>query len=115
MKLLDQVNLFKINSVEKTIELESLLGQEKDKISLEKNEVDDSAVAGDIVLLISNNKDENLEKRKLISYPVRKIKGRFSDVKEYQYLKMKVLYDFNLHYLDKKDSGESFLRSVKKR
>jgi len=103
MKLLDQVNLFKINNIEKTIELESLLGQKKDKISLEKNEVDDSAVAGDIVLLISNNKDENLEKRKLISYPVRKIKGRFSDVKEYEYLKMKVLYDFNLHYLGKKE------------
>ncbi len=103
MKLLDQVNLFKINNIEKTIELESLLGQKKDKISLEKNEVDDSAVAGDIILLIINNKDENLEKRKLISYPVRKIKGRFSDVKEYEYLKMKVLYDFNLHYLGKKE------------
>ena len=103
MKLLDKVNLFKINNIEKTIELESLLGQKKDKISLEKNEMDDSAVAGDIVLLISNNRDENLEKRKLISYPVRKIKGRFSDVKEYEYLKMKVLYDFNLHYLGKKE------------
>ncbi|MFW6252021.1 MAG: hypothetical protein ACOC27_02155 [Halanaerobium sp.] len=36
-------------------------------------------------------------------YPVQKIKGRFSDVKEYDYLKMKVLYDFNLHYFGKKE------------
>ena len=36
MKLLDQVNLFKINNIEKTIEVESLLGPKNEKLKLEK-------------------------------------------------------------------------------
>lgn len=103
MDLLDKVNLYKINNIEKIIETENILGEKKEKIILEKNKIDSSAAAGDIVLLIKNNKAGDLEKPKAVSYPVQKIKGRFSDVKEYIYLKMKVLYDFNLYYLGKKE------------
>ncbi|MFW5897858.1 MAG: hypothetical protein ACOCUG_02700 [Halanaerobium sp.] len=103
MNLLAEVNLYKINNIKEKVEIEKLLGAEKEKISLAKDELDSSAAAGDIVLLVKNNKTNNLEKRKAIFYPVKKIKGRFSDVKEYVYLKMKVMYDFNLHYLGKKE------------
>jgi len=103
MGLLAEVNLYKINNIKEKVEIEKLLGAEKEKISLANDELDSSAAAGDIVLLIRNNRADNLARRKSISYPVQKIKGRFSDVKEYVYLKMKVLYDFNLHYLGKKE------------
>ena len=103
MGLLAEVNLYKINNIKEKVEIEKLLGAEKEKISLANDELDSSAAAGDIVLLIRNNRADNLARRKSISYPVQKIKGRFSDVKEYVYLKMKVLYDFNLHYLAKKE------------
>ena len=103
MGLLAVVNLYKINNIKEKVEIEKLLGAEKEKISLANDELDSSAAAGDIVLLIRNNRADNLARRKSISYPVQKIKGRFSDVKEYVYLKMKVLYDFNLHYLGKKE------------
>lgn len=103
MDLLNKVSLYKINNSEEKIELEKLIGEKKENIILEKDEVDGSAAAGDIVLLIKNNKADDLEKKRAISYPVQKVKGRFSDVKEYDYLKMKVLYDFNLHYLGKKE------------
>jgi len=102
MTLLKSVNLYQIINIEGKIEVESLLKSEK-KLFLDKNEIQDFAAAGDILLLVKNNKADNLEKEKAISYPVKKIKGRFSDVKEYIYLKMKVLYDFNLHYLGKKE------------
>ncbi|TDO90055.1 hypothetical protein DFR79_11014 [Halanaerobium saccharolyticum] len=103
MNLLNEVNLYKINNIEPEIKIKSLLGEKNEKIMLEQHEIDDSAVAGDIVLLVKNSRADNLEGRRVISYPVQKIKGRFSDVKEYIYLKMKVLYDFNLHYLGKKE------------
>ncbi len=103
MDLLKKVNLYKINNIVEETEMKSLLGEMNEIIILDQNEIDDSAVPGDIVLLVKNNRVKSLEKRKAISYPVKKIKGRFSDVKEYVYLKMKVLYDFNLHYLGKKE------------
>lgn len=103
MDLLAEVNLYKIINIKEKVEIEELLGAEKEKISLAKDKLDSSAAAGDIVLLVKNNQTNHSEKRKAVSYPVKKIKGRFSDVKEYVYLKMKVLYDFNLHYLGKKE------------
>jgi hypothetical protein len=103
MDLLEKVNLYKINKIKADTEIENLLGDKKENIFLEKQEIDNSTAAGDIVLLIKNNRDDTLNNRKAVSYPVRKIKGRFSDVKEYIYLKMKVLYDFNFYYLDKKE------------
>ncbi|MFN2339758.1 MAG: hypothetical protein ABR547_00615 [Halanaerobium sp.] len=103
MDLLEKVNLYKINRIKEDAEIENLLGDKKANIFLDKQEIDNSTTLGDIVLLIENNKDDTLNNRKAVSYPVRKIKGRFSDVKEYIYLKMKLLYDFNLYYLDKKE------------
>ncbi|MGM0499810.1 MAG: hypothetical protein ACQERL_06335 [Bacillota bacterium] len=103
MSLLNQVNLYVIKDIDNKIKISSLLGHKNDELLLSKNEVKDSAVIGDIILLLKNNKDDNLKQRKAVSYPVKKVKGRFSDVKEYIYLKMKVLYDFNLHYLNKKE------------
>lgn len=102
MNYLDNVNLYQITKIETKIRLESLLGAEKEKLSLAKAEINNFA-EGDIVLLIKNNLKQNLKKRKAISYPVKKVKGRFSEVKEYDYLKMKILYDFNLYYLGKKE------------
>jgi hypothetical protein len=103
MSLLNKVNLYEIKDIDNKIRINSLLERKNDELLLSKNEVKDSAVIGDIVLLLKNNKDDNFKKRNAISYPVKKVKGRFSDVKEYIYLKMKVLYDFNLHYLNKKE------------
>lgn len=103
MSLLNQVNLYVIKDIDNKIKISSLLGYKNDELLLSKNEVKDSAVIGDIILLLKNNKDDNLKQRKAVSYPVKKVKGRFSDVKEYIYFKMKVLYDFNLHYLNKKE------------
>jgi hypothetical protein len=103
MDLLEKVNLYKINKIKEDTEIENLLGDKKENIFLDKQEIDNSTAAGDIVLLVKNNKDDTLNNRKAVSYPVRKIKGRFSDVKEYNYLKMKVLYDFNFYYLGKKE------------
>ena len=102
MDLLKKVSLYKINNINEKIELENLLSS-NEKINLNKNEVENSAAAGDILLLVKNKKTNDLKERKAIHYPVQKVKGRFSDVKEYIYLKMKVLYDFNLHYLGKKE------------
>ncbi|RAK06334.1 hypothetical protein C8C77_12613 [Halanaerobium saccharolyticum] len=103
MGLFKKVNLYKVNNIAEEIEIESLLGSEKEKTFLKKAELDRFTEVGDILLLVKNNRAGNLEKRKVISYPVKKIKGRFSDVKEYIYLKMKILYDFNFHYLGKKE------------
>lgn len=103
MNLLDKVNLYEIKKIDKKIKLKSLLKNKDKKILLDKNEIEASAVEGDIVLLIKNNRAANLKERRIITYPVKKIKGRFSDLKEYVYLKMKILYDFNFHYLNKKE------------
>lgn len=102
MNYLENVNLYQIIKVDPQIEIESLLGTETEKLTLAAVETADF-VKGDIILLIKNNLEQKLEEKIAISYPVQKIKGRFSDVKEYDYLKMKILYDFNLHYLDKKE------------
>lgn len=103
MNLLDKVNLYRINEIEEKIEIENILGAKKEKIILGKEEVESTAALGDIVLLVKHNKADNLDKRIAVSYSVQKVKGRFSDVKEYIYFKMKLLYDFNLYYLDKKE------------
>jgi len=103
MCLLSEVNLYKIKDIDNQVSIISLLGNRKDRLLLNRNEVGSAAVIGDIVLLVKNNKDNNLKQRKAITYPVKKVKGRFSDVKEYKYLKMKVLYDFNFYYLNKKE------------
>jgi len=103
MCLLSEVNLYEIKDIDNQVSIISLLGSRKDTLLLNKNEVESAAVIGDIVLLVKNNKDNNLKQRKAITYPVKKVKGRFSDVKEYKYLKMKVLYDFNFYYLNKKE------------
>lgn len=103
MTLLNRVNLYKANKIKDKIELENILGTKEEIISLLKDEFNNVPLEGDIVLLVKENKKDNLLDRKAVSYPVKKIKGRFSDVKEYDYLKMKVLYDFNLHYLGKKE------------
>lgn len=103
MSLLSKVNLYKIKDIDNQVSIISLLGSKKDTLLLNKNEVESAVVIGDIVLLVKNDRDNNLTKRKAINYSVKKVKGRFSDVKEYKYLKMKVLYDFNLYYLNKKE------------
>jgi hypothetical protein len=103
MSLLNKINLYEIKDIDNKIKINSLLGSKKDELLLGQNEVEKSTVIGDIVLLLKNNRDNNLKQRKAISYPVKKVKGRFSDVKEYIYFKMKVLYDFNLYYLNKKE------------
>ncbi|PXV63679.1 hypothetical protein C8C78_12237 [Halanaerobium congolense] len=103
MNLLNQISLYKVLNISEKIEAENLLDDNKEKINLNCEEIKNSSAVGDIILLIKNNRDQSLEKRKVINYPVKKIKGRYSDVKEYIYFKMKVLYDFNLHYLNKKE------------
>ncbi|RCW62451.1 hypothetical protein DFR80_101256 [Halanaerobium sp. ST460_2HS_T2] len=103
MTLTKKVDLYKIIDFDSKIAIESLLKGKSQKLFLDKNELNNSAVVGDIVLLVRTNQDNDIKKRKAVHYPVKKIKGRFSDVKEYIYLKMKVLYDFNLHYLGKKE------------
>lgn len=103
MDLLKKVSIYKILSIAEEVEVENLLDNQSKKIFLNSDEIDDYAAVGDIVLLVKNNRGSNLDKRMAITYPVRKTKGRFSDVKEYIYFKMKVLYDFNLHYLNKKE------------
>lgn len=103
MSLLSEVNLYEIKDIDNQVNIISLLGANNDQILLNKNEVDNSAVIGDIILLVKNNRANSLKDRKVVTYPVQKVKGRFSDVKEYRYLKMKVLYDFNLCYLNKKE------------
>ncbi len=103
MDLLKKISIYKILSISEKVEIENLLDNQLQKIYLNSNEIVDSAAVGDILLLIKNNRTNNLTSRKAISYPVKKVKGRFSDVKEYIYLKMKVLYDFNLYYLGKKE------------
>jgi len=103
VNLLNQISLYKVLNISEKIEAENLLDDNKEKINLNCEEIKNSSAVGDIILLIKNNRDQSLEKRKVINYPVKKIKGRYSDVKEYIYFKMKVLYDFNLHYLNKKE------------
>ena len=103
MTLLNRVNLYKANKIKDEIELENILGTKEEVLSIAKNDFNKPPVKGDIVLLIKEDKKGSLLDRKAISYPVQKVKGRFSDVKEYLYLKMKVLYDFNLYYLGKKE------------
>lgn len=102
MNYLENVNLYQITRVDPQIKIESLLGTETEKLTLAAVEID-NFVKGDIVLLIKNKQQQKLAERIAISYPVHKVKGRFSDLKEYEYLKMKILYDFNLHYLDKRE------------
>jgi hypothetical protein len=101
--LLNKVSLYKVNFIKYKIELENILNQKEEVLFIDTNKFNNEPVRGDIVLLIKENCKRGSADRKVISYPVQKIKGRFSDVKEYEYLKMKVLYDFNLHYLGKKE------------
>lgn len=103
MTLLNRVNLYKVNKSKDKIELKNILGTQDEVIFLAKDEFNNVPLEGDIVLLVKENKKGSLLERMAISYPVKKVKSRFSDVKEYVYLKMKVLYDFNLYYLGKKE------------
>jgi len=101
--LLNKVNLYKINKIKDKIELENILGSKTERLFIDEALLNLEPVRGDVILLIKENKKGSLRDQKAISYPVQKIKGRFSDVKEYTYLKMKVLYDFNLYYLNQKE------------
>lgn len=104
MDLLKKVSLYKINEVkENTLIIEDLLKTKKIKEEINWSDPCQKIADGDIILLIKEKRKSNNKENIVIHYPVKKIKGRFSDVKDYIYFKMKVLYDFNLHYLDKKE------------
>jgi len=107
LDFLKNISLYKITKVnDSSIVIADLLNKKEkvEEINWEKPCI--KAVAGDIILLLKEKREitkHNKDRENIIHYPVQKIKGRFSDVKEYEYLKMKVLYDFNLHYLGKKE------------
>ncbi len=107
MDFLENISLYKLAKVNDSSLLISDLLNEKEKAEeINWNKPCIKVVAGDIILLLKKKREitkYNKEQENIIHYPVQKIKGRFSDVREYEYLKMKVLYDFNLHYLGKKE------------
>ena len=61
MSLLSEINLYKIKDIDNQVSIISLLGSKKDTLLLNKNEVESSAVIGDIVFLVKNDKDNNLK------------------------------------------------------
>jgi hypothetical protein len=104
---LAEISLYKIDKVnDSSIKIVDLLNENGKEEEISWNKPCIKAVTGDIVLFLKEKREitkHNKNRDNLIHYPVQKIKGRFSDVREYEYLKMKVLYDFNLHYLGKKE------------
>ena len=107
MDFLEDISLYKINKVnDSSIEIVDLLNENGKEEEINWNKPCIKAVTGDIILLLKEKREiteHNKNRDNIIHYPVQKIKGRFSDVREYEYLKMKVLYDFNLYYLGKKE------------
>ena len=107
MDILKDLSLYKINKIEgSSIFIENLLTKEQEKEKINWDDPCKEFVVGDIILWVKNKKEiteHNEDKDNKVHYPVQKVKGRFSDVKDYIYLKMKVLYDFNLLYLGTKE------------
>jgi hypothetical protein len=107
LNLLKDISLYKVTEVkEDSIIIFDLLNEKEKKEEINWNKPCIKVVAGDIILLLKDKRDiteHNKNRDNKIHYPIKKLKGRFSDVKEYIYLKMKVLYDFNLYYLGKKE------------
>lgn len=111
MNILNKINLYEVTEIkaeDKLLNLRALLGEGKE-LKLVEQKITKSAArnlkeiaVGDLVLRSTGSLNELYELPKLVYYPVKKIKGRFSDVKEYSYLKMKIIYDFNLYYLNNK-------------
>jgi hypothetical protein len=94
MDLLEKTNIYRVEKIEVgEAELTSLLGEKeiKKKVCLEN--IEKKVAAGDLFLISKNEAGEELARH----YPVKKIKGRYSDLKEYIYLKMRILLDFYTH------------------
>lgn len=94
MDLLKKTNIYQ---VEKTAageaDLTSVLGDKKIRKKISIEAVDKKVAAGDLFLISKNAAGKELAEH----YPVKKVKGRYSDLKEYIYLKMRILLDFYNH------------------
>ncbi len=94
MDLLKKTNIYQVeNTAAGEADLASVLGDKaiRKKISIEA--ADKKVVAGDLFLISKNEAGEETAKH----YPVQKVKGRYSDLKEYIYLKMRILLDYYNH------------------
>jgi len=98
MEILSEINIYEALKIsDREVQLNSLLGDKKRQKSLNLKDPKKWIVEGDL-FLISENSEENI---KSWHYPVKKIKGRYSDLKEYKYLKMKIMLDFYNSRFDK--------------
>jgi len=111
LKLLEKADLYEvIETAESKIELKSILRDDNEIRYIKGKDI--NAVRGDLVLIINNHPEnndigpadidydsENKSSNQVVRhYPVKKIKGRYSEVKDYNYLRMKILFDFNKNY-----------------
>lgn len=98
MNLLEKTNIYEVLKIEAAeLELSSILTEKEIKKQLSSKKLEKKVVEGDLFLISENDKAEIAVKH----YPVKKIKGRYSDFKEYIYLKMRILLDFYNHNYQK--------------
>ena len=94
MDLLEKTNIYKVEKIEAgDLDLASVLGNRKIRKRISLENIEKKAAANDFFLISENEAGEKTVKH----YPVKKVKGRYSDLKEYIYLKMRILLDFYNH------------------
>ena len=98
MGVLNNIDIYEAAEIsEEEVQLYSLLDEKRKETSLQISDSKNWVVEGDL-FLISEGGEESF---KSWHYPVKKIKGRFSDLKEFKYLKMRIMLDFYNSRFDK--------------
>ncbi len=98
MGVLNNIDIYEVKEVlGEEVHLYSLLDENGKQRRLQISDSKNWIVEGDLFLL-AEDREESLKSR---HYPVKKAKGRFSDLKEFKYLKMRIMLDFYNSRFDK--------------
>lgn len=96
MDVLANNNLYQVTKIKgDQIFLKSLLGDKAREKELNSNDYQSEVVRGDLFFLAAAANQAQAE-----HYAVQKIKGRYSDFKEFIYLKMRIMLDFYKYNFD---------------